>query len=74
MFRKRSMKIIYDVRHGISKESIQLSEAVEIMAHCVINGEVDQKSKFECCLYEDLLEQFMNMKVCFHALNLKKKP
>ena len=70
MFRKRSMKIIYDVRHGISKESIQLSEAVEIMAHCVINGEVDQKSKFECCLYEDLLEQFMNMKVCFHTLNL----
>ena len=66
------MKIIYDVLHGISKESIQLSEAIEMITHCVINGEVDQKSKFECRLYEDLLEQFMNMKVCFHALNLKK--
>jgi len=67
MFRKRSMKIIYDVLHGISIENIQLSEAVEIMTYCVVNGEVDQKFKFECRLYEDLLEQFMNMKVCFHV-------
>ena len=67
MFRKRSMKIIYDVLHGITPENIQLSEAVEIMAYCVINGKVDQKFQFECRLYEDLLEQFMNMKVCLHA-------
>ena len=67
MFRKRSMKHLYDVLHGISKENIKLSQIVEIMAYCVINGEVDKKSNFECRLYEDLLEQLTNMKVGFQT-------
>lgn len=67
MFRKRSMKHLYDVLHGISKESIKLSQIVEIMAYCVIHGEVDKKSNFECRLYEDLLEQLTNIKVGFQT-------
>lgn len=67
MFRKRSMKHLYDVLDGISIGNIQLSQIVEIMAYCVIHGLVDKKSNFECRLYEDLLEQLTNMKVDFQT-------
>ena len=71
MFRKRSMKNFYDALHGITKANIQLSDVVEIMAHCVINGEVDKDSKFESRLYDNLLEQLTNMKVSFRKNTVK---
>ena len=66
MFRKSSITKIYDALHGISTENIELSEVIEIMVYCVVDGKIDQKSEFECRLYEYLLEQLMNTKVDFH--------
>ena len=45
--------------HGISTENVQISEAVEIMAYCLMDGKVEQKSTFESQLYEELLKQMM---------------
>ena len=46
--------------HGISTENIQISEAAEILVYCLMDGKVDQKSAFECQLYEELRGQFNN--------------
>ena len=51
---------MYDSLHGISTDYVELSEAIEIMAHCLMDGKVDQKSVFETRLYNDLLEQLKN--------------
>ena len=66
MFRKSSITKIYDALHGISTENIELSEVIEIMAYCVVDGKVDQKFEFECHLYEYLLEKLMNTKGGLH--------
>ena len=62
-FRKRSIRKVYDSLHGISTDVVELSEAVEILAYCLMDGKVDQKSSFETCLYNDLLEQLKNNEV-----------
>ena len=54
---------VYDSLHGISTDVVELSEAVEILAYCLMDGKVDQKSSFESCLYNDLLEQLKNNEV-----------
>ena len=59
MFRKCSIQKVYDSMHGISTENVQISEAVEIMAYCLMDGKVEQKSTFESQLYEELLKQMM---------------
>ena len=46
--------------HGISTENVQISEAVEIMVYCLMDGKVDQKSTFESQLYEQLNDQMMD--------------
>ena len=53
----------YDSLHGISTDNVKLSEAVEIMAYCLMDGKVDQKSRFETYLYKDLLDQLRKYKV-----------
>ena len=63
MFRKCSITKVYDSLHGISTDGVELSEAVEILAYCLLDGKVDQKSQFETCLYNDLLEQIKKDKV-----------
>ena len=40
-----------------------MSEAVEILAYCLMDGKVDQKSLLETYLYNDLLGQLKNDKV-----------
>ena len=62
-FRKCSIKKVYDSLYGISTDGVDLSEAVEIMAYCLMDGKVDQKSLFETYLYNDLLQQFKKDKV-----------
>ena len=62
-FRKSSIIKVYDSLHGISADVVELSEAVEILAYCLMDGKVDQKSSFETCLYNDLLEQLKNNEV-----------
>ena len=62
-FRKSSIIKVYDSLHGISTDVVELSEAVEILAYCLMDGKVDQKSSFETCLYNDLLEQLKNNEV-----------
>ena len=57
-FRKASIRIIYDSLHGISADAISLSNAVEIMAYCLVDGKVEQGSKFEKTLCDNLLKQF----------------
>ena len=67
MFRKCSIQKVYDSMHGISTENVQISEAVEIMAYCLMDGKVEQKSTFESQLYEELLKQMMEvLPGCFH--------
>ena len=61
-FRHCSIKKVYDSLHGISKDYVELSEVVEIMAYCLMDGKVEQKSVFETRLYNDLLEQLKNDK------------
>ena len=63
MFRKCSITKVYDSLHGISTDGVELSEAVEILVYCLLDGKVDQKSQFETCLYNDLLEQIKKDKV-----------
>ena len=60
MFRKCSIQKVYDSMHGISTENVQISEAVEIMVYCLMDGKVDQKSTFECQLYEQLHDQMLD--------------
>ena len=62
-FRKTSIKKVYDSLYGISTDGVELSEAVEILSYCLIDGKVDQKSLFETYLYNDLLQQLKNDKV-----------
>ena len=62
-FRKCSITKVYDSLHGISTDRVELSEAVEILAYCLMDGKVDQKSLFETYLYNDLLEQLKKEKV-----------
>ena len=62
-FRKSSIIKVYDSLHGISTDVVELSEAVEILAYCMMDGKVDQKSSFETCLYNDLVEQLKNNEV-----------
>ena len=61
-FRKTSIRKVYDSLHGISDESIPLSNAVEIMAYCLVDGKVEQESPFEMNLYNELVEQLKEMK------------
>ena len=64
-FRESSIRKVYDSLHGISGESIALSNAVEIMAYCLVDGKVEQQSAFETNLYNELVEQLREMKVGF---------
>ena len=61
-FRKASIRIIYDSLHGISADAIPLSNAVEIMAYCLVDGKVEQESEFETDLYNELVKQLTEMK------------
>ena len=61
-FRQCSIKKVFDSMHGISRDYVKLSEVVEIMAYCMADGKIDQKSVFETRLYDDLLEQLKNDK------------
>ena len=69
MFRKCSITKVYDSLHGISTDGVELSEAVEILVYCLLDGKVDQKSQFETCLYNDLLEQIKKDKVNCESLD-----
>ena len=62
-FRKCSIIKVYDAHYGISSDGVELSEAVEILAYCLMDGKVDQKSLLETYLYNDLLGQLKNDKV-----------
>ena len=64
-FRKTSIRKVYDALHGISAKNIPLSNAVEIMAYCLVDGKVDQESEFETNLYNNLVKQFEKMKAGF---------
>ena len=61
-FRHCSIKKVYDSLHGIPRDYVELSEIVEIMAYCLMDGKIEQKSVFETRLYEDSLEQLKNDK------------
>ena len=67
-FRESSIRRVYDSIHGISAKDIPLSNAVEIMAYCLIDGKVDQESGFETNLYNELVEQLREMKAGFYSL------
>ena len=64
-FRKMSIRKVFDSLHGITDKSIPLSNAVEIMAYCLVDGKVDQDSEFETDLYNELVEQLREMKAGF---------
>ena len=38
--------------------AVKLSEALEILAYCLFDGKIDQKSEFEIQLYDELLCDF----------------
>ena len=61
-FRKTSIRKVYDSLHGISDDAVPFSNAVEIIAYCLIDGKVEQGSSFETNLYNDLVEQLRKIK------------
>ena len=69
-FRKASIRKVYDSLHGISGDNIPLSNAVEIMAYCLVDGKVEQESEFEANLYNELLDQMKKMKAGFPFLKV----
>ena len=71
-FRELSIRKVYDSLHGISGKAIPLSNAVEIMAYCLVDGKVKQESVFETNLYNELVEQLRAMKARFSLKYLKK--
>ena len=62
------MSLFYDSLHGISAQAIPLSNAVEIMAYCLVDGKVDQESGFETNLYNDLVSSLKKLKAGFYSL------
>ena len=60
-----SIRKVYDCLHGISTDGIPLSNAIEIMAYCMVDGKLEQDSEFEINLYNDLVEQLKSMKTGF---------
>ena len=64
-FRKLSIRKVFDSLHGISDESVPISNAVEIIAYCLVDGKVDQDSEFETDLYNELVKQLRGMKAGF---------
>ena len=40
---------------------VKISQALEIIAYCLFDGKVDQKSKFETSLYSDLFDQLREL-------------
>ena len=71
-FQKESIRKVYDSLHGISNKTILLSNAVEIMAYCLVDGKVEQESEFETKLYNELVEQLREMKAWFPLRRLKR--
>ena len=67
-FRESSIRRVYDSLHGISAQAIPLSNAVEIMAYCLVDGKVDQESGFETNLYNDLVSSLKKLKAGFYSL------
>ena len=72
LFRESSIRKVYDSLHGISGKAIPLSNAVEIMAYCLVDGKVKQESVFEVNLYNELVEQLRKMKARFSLKQSKK--
>ena len=68
LFRESSIRKVYDSLHGISAQAIPLSNAVEIMAYCLVDGKVEQESEFETNLYNDLVGSLKKMKAGFPSL------
>ena len=62
------MRKVYDSLHGISDKAISLSNAVEIMAYCLVDGKVEQASSFEVNLYNDLVAQLRKMKAGYSKM------
>ena len=46
-------------------DSVELSEALEILAYCLFDGKVDQKSELETRLYDFLLSEFKSFRFQF---------
>ena len=40
---------------------VKISQNLEIMAYCLFDGKIDQKSKFETNLYNDLFDQLREL-------------
>ena len=85
LFRKETIKIVFDSLHGIDNEkardenfyheiligsdfvsnryvvhlldTVKLSEALEILAYCLYDGKIDQKSEFEIGLYDEIVDE-----------------
>ena len=100
LFRKETIKIVFDSLHGIDNEKardatisirpnlhtfidilltlyryfctydihslneVELSNALELLAYCLYDGKVDQKSEFETELYNELLSEVKQRLLC----------
>ena len=55
--------------------SVKLSEALEILAYCLFDGKVDQKSEFETELYRNLIRALQQqcLEFGFYKLQLLQK-
>ena len=64
-----SIRTVYDCLHGISADGIPLSNAIEIIAYCMVDGKLEQDSEFEINLYNDLVDQLKSMKTGFQIFS-----
>ena len=56
VFRKDSMRKVFDTLHGIPNE-IEIPTAVEIISFCFYKNKIKEGSKFEKSLYKQLIRQ-----------------
>ena len=70
------MRIFFDQLHGVTVNTISLTDALELMIFCNYEGQIDQKSDFETRLYDELCEKITDeikdpVKLCFIWLLLR---
>ena len=55
-------------------DSVKLSETLEILAYCLFDGKVDQKSEFETELYRNLIRTLQQQCLELGFYNCKNLP
>ena len=75
-FSYQVVRIFFDQLHGVTVNTISLTDALELMIFCNYEGQIDQKSDFETRLYNELCKKITDeikdpVELCFIWLFLR---